>query len=519
MWAALRLLRATRVFAVIFLSYLWQVSWARLWPSRCDTKERWKKIHRRNAKRMYKGFVRLRGVYIKLGQILSVMGTFLPREYTEELEGLQDDVPPQSYKKIKATFVKSFKKQPHDCFTTFTEEPIAAASLGQVHEATTPTGERLAVKILYPNVATIIKIDLKVLGWALGVYKNFVPIQQISRVHEQLADMLQRETDLNNEAKCIERMAANFANDPDTLFPKVYPEFSSRTVMTMTFMDGVKMTKKDALKKLELDPYDVATKLTKVFYKQLFIDRFFHADPHPGNFFVQKGPEGQVRIVVLDLGSATELSDNLADGMFDILQGLMTRKDDLVVQGINTMGFIDPNGDRELLERTVRKYFEKLLNLNITDFSKIDPKVADQLSDPDMKRDELRQLMKSIAYPQGWFYVERAAVIMFGLQATIAPKLNGIHVGFPYITQFIFERNAKRLAQAAASAKAEASNPRIPLPPISETGLKPVSETSFKPVSETGLKPVSETGAKPQPKTEQKADGPKTDGKEETLLN
>jgi hypothetical protein len=175
------------------------------------------------------------------------------------------------------------------------------------------------------------------------------------------------------------------------------------------------------------------------------------------------------------------------------------------------MGFIDPSGDRELLERTVRKYFEKLLNLNITDFSKIDPKVADQLSDPDMKRDELRQLMKSIAYPQGWFYVERAAVIMFGLQATIAPKLNGIHVGFPYITQFIFERNAKRLAQAAASAKAEASNPRIPLPPISETSLKPVSETS--------LKPVSESGSKPQPKAEQKADGPKTDGKEETLLN
>ena len=88
---------------------------------------------------------------------------------------------------------------------------------------------------------------------------------------------------------------------------------------------------------------DVATKLIKVFYKQLFIDRFFHADPHPGNFFVQKGPQGQVRIVVLDLGSATELRANLADGMFDILQGLMTRKDDLVVKGIDEMGFMAPD--------------------------------------------------------------------------------------------------------------------------------------------------------------------------------
>ena len=320
------------------------------------------------------------------------------------------------------------------------------------------------------------------LGWALGVYKNFVPIQQISRVHEQLADMLARETDLANEARCMARMAENFAGDPDTLFPRVFPEWSSSTVMTMTFMDGVKITKQDALKKLELDPYDVATKLTKVFYKQLFIDRFFHADPHPGNFFVQRGPEGQVRIVVLDLGSATELSDNLADGMFDILQGLMTRKDDLVVQGINTMGFIAPNGDRELLERTTRKYFEKLLNLNITDFGKIDPAVAQQLADPDMKREELRELMKSIAYPEGWFYVERAAVIMFGLQATIAPKLNGIHVGFPYITQFIFENNKKRLAEAAKEARASSSQ----LMKITSTAeLKPTSESSTKPTSES----------------------------------
>jgi ubiquinone biosynthesis protein len=455
MSAAIRLIRALRVFAVIFLSYLWQMSWARLWPNRYGKRERWTKINRRNARRMYHGFVSLRGVYIKLGQILSVMGTFLPREYTEELEGLQDDVPPQSYKKIKATFVKSFGKQPHQVFTSFEEVPIAAASLGQVHEARNAEGDRLAVKILYPNVETVIKIDLKVLGWALAIYKNFVPIQQISRVHEQLADMLSRESDLANEARMILRMTANFEGDPDVLFPTVYPQWSSKTVMTMTFMDGVKMTKKDALQKLELDPYDVATKLTKVFYKQLFIDRFFHADPHPGNFFVQKGPHGQVRIVVLDLGSATELNDHLADGMFDILQGLMTRKDDLVVQGINTMGFIAPNGDRALLERTTRKYFEKLLNLNITDFGKIDPAVAQQLSDPDMKRDELRELMKSIAYPEGWFYVERAAVIMFGLQATIAPKLNGIQVGFPYITQFIMERNAKRLADAAALHKTE----------------------------------------------------------------
>jgi ubiquinone biosynthesis protein len=454
MWAAIRLVRATRVFGVIFLSYIWHVAWSRLWKSRFDTKAHWNKVHRRNARRMYKGFVRLRGVYIKLGQILSIMGTFLPREIVEELEALQDDVPAQPYSTMKKTFYRAFGKTPDQIFKTFSREPIAAASLGQVHEARNEAGDKLAVKILYPRVATIIKVDLRVLGWAIRVYKNFVPVQQIERVHEQLGDMLERETDLVNEASMIARMSKNFESDPDVLFPKVYPEWSCRTVMTMSFMEGVKISKKDALKLIGLDPYDVATKLIKVFYKQLFIDRFFHADPHPGNFFVQKGPNGQVRIVVLDLGSATELRANLADGMFDILQGLMTRKDDLVVKGIDEMGFIAPTGDRALLERTTRKYFEKLLNLNISDFSKIDPKVAEQLSDPEIKREELRELMRSIAYPEGWFYVERASVIMFGLQAQLAPKLNGIQVGFPYVMQFVMEKNAKRLAaQPAEPAK------------------------------------------------------------------
>jgi len=446
MWAATRLLRASRVFGTIFLSYLWALSWARLWPSRFDTKAFWSKRHRRNARRMYRAFVSLRGVYIKLGQILSVMGTFLPRAFTEELEKLQDEVPAQPYRTISKGFVRAFGKDPKHAFATFAEQPIAAASLGQVHEATDADGRRLAVKILYPNVATIIRVDLRVLGWALGIYRTFVPVQQIERVHEQLEDMLNRETDLANEARCIQRMAKNFASDPDVLFPEVVPQWTCETVLTMSFMDGVKISKKDALDKIGLDPYAVATKLTQVFYKQLFADRFFHADPHPGNWFVQRGPEGQPRIVVLDLGSASEVTDNLADGMLDILQGLMTRNDDLVVKGIETMGFVAEGGDRELLERATRRYFEKLLNLNITDFSKISPDMAKNLADVEVKRDDLRELMKSIAYPEGWFYVERAVVIMFGLASQLAPKLNTIHVGFPYIMKFLAERRAARAA-------------------------------------------------------------------------
>ncbi|MEZ4366066.1 MAG: AarF/UbiB family protein [Kofleriaceae bacterium] len=489
MWAAIRLIRALRVFAFIFLSYLWAIAWARLLPKRADGKARWAKIHRRNARRMYKGFVSLRGVYIKLGQILSIMGTFLPKEYTEELEGLQDEVPAQPYKVVAKSVRAALGKDPTELFAKFSQTPIAAASLGQVHEAFSADGERLAVKVLYPNVATIIKIDLKVLGWALRVYRTFIAIQQIDRVHAQLADMLHRETDLENEARCIARMSENFAGDPDVLFPRVIPELTTTTVMTMTFMEGVKITKKDALAKLELSPEAVAIKLTQTFYKQLFIDRFFHADPHPGNFFVQRGPEGQPRIVVLDLGSASEVRDNLADGMLDILTGMMTRKDDLVVRGIDRMGFVAEGGDRALLERTTRKYFEKLLNLNISDFSNISPDVAQQLSDPDMRREELRELMKSIAYPEGWFYVERAVVIMFGLSTSLAPKLNTLQLGFPYIMRFIGERRAAQAAALAAAKPVTAVVEKV------EPPAEAAPDGSADPAPTTGSVPTADTGS------------------------
>jgi ubiquinone biosynthesis protein len=438
-WAAVRLLRALGLFGRILTSYLLQLGLQKLF-GRARLRPRMLRLHRRNARRLYGGFIRLRGVYIKLGQILSIMGNFLPRAYAEELEKLQDEVPPRRFRTIARAVTRSLGTPPAELFRSFSTTPIAAASLGQVHEAVTHTGDRVAVKVLYPNIGTVIRVDLKVLWWALKVYRRFVPLQQLERVHEQLTDMLQRETDYRNEARCLERMAGNFVDDPDVLFPRVFPELSTDRVLTMSFMDGVKISRVDALAELGLDPYAVASKLVQVFYKQLFSDKFFHADPHPGNFFVQRGPEGQVRLVILDFGSASEVSDDLVNGMLDILTGLMSRQDQLVVRGVQLMGFVAENGDRELLERVTRTYFEKLLNLNITDFSRISPEVAQSLADPGVKKKELRRLMRSIQYPLGWFFVERAVIILFGLSAQLAPRLNTVHVGFPYIVKFLAER-------------------------------------------------------------------------------
>ena len=466
MWAAIRLIRALMLFGRIFASYMLQLGLQRVF-GRARMRRRYKTLHRRNARRLYRGFVRLRGVYIKLGQILSIMGNFLPKAYADELERLQDEVPPRRFELIARSVQRSIGKRPEAAFARFSEVPIAAASLGQVHEATTHEGDRVAVKVLYPNVATIIKVDLRVLSWAIRVYQRFVPVQQLARVHEQLTDMLSRETDYRNEARCLERMAGNFADDPDVLFPRVYHELSSDRVLTMSFMEGVKITRTAELARMGLEPEAVATKLVQVFYKQLFFDKFFHADPHPGNIFVQRGPDGQVRLVILDFGSASEVTENLVDGMLDILAGLMTRQDALVVRGVESMGFVAENGDRALLERVTRTYFEKLLNLNITDFSRISPEVAQSLADPGVKKEELRRLMRSIEYPAGWFFVERAVIIMFGLSSQLAPRLNTVHVGFPYIMKFLAENQRRRPPAPEPAALPGAAVAAVPLPAAS----------------------------------------------------
>jgi predicted unusual protein kinase regulating ubiquinone biosynthesis (AarF/ABC1/UbiB family) len=445
MWAAVRLFRATLLMTRIFASYLLMVGLSRVLRAERAAgyvRERWRRVHRANARRLYRGIVALRGVFIKMGQVLSIMGTFLPRAYSEELETLQDQVPPHPFDEVEKTFRLSIGRLPRDVFRAFEPVPLAAASLGQVHRATLLSGEDVAVKILYPDIATVIRIDLRVLRWATRLYALFVPVRALERVIDQLQELLARETDYVNEGQCMERMAAGFASDPDVLFPTVHWELTTREVLVMSYMHGIKISRKEELGAAGLDPDAVARKLVEAFYKQLFVDGFFHADPHPGNFLVQKGERGQPRIVILDFGAASETRKPLIDGMLDILRGTVTRDDAAVIRGVETMGFVAADGNRELLHRTIRLYFEKLLALDISDLSRIKPDVALKLVDPGVKLAELRDLMKSVVYPDGWFYVERAAIIIFGLCAQLAPRLNTLQVGFPYIMRLMAERQA-----------------------------------------------------------------------------
>jgi len=426
----LRALRALWLFWTIIASYarVWVLSrfGGAAWSARL-----YERAHRINAKRLADGFVELRGVFIKTGQVLSVTGTFLPSAYGEALARLQDKVPARPFSEIAGRLKEAFGDDALSRFGSFEEAPVAAASLAQVHRATTRDGRALAVKVLYPDIERLVRIDLGVLRSLLPVVKLLLPVSRVERVLDQLAAMLSRETDYVHERGNIERMRAIFAGRKDVVVPEVEAELTAAGVLSMSFESGVKISDRSALASIGVEPEAVARLLVGCYFTMLFQHRVFHADPHPGNFLVRSGPQ----LVILDYGAVEEVTERLQRGMKSVVMGALVKNDDEILRGLEGMGFIAEGGDRELLARVGREYLAVLSSVKIEDFSKLDREQMEKLSGYDQTRGQLRQVMKSVEYPEGYFYVERTLALLFGLVGQLAPKLGLPGLLMPYASQ------------------------------------------------------------------------------------
>ena len=419
--AVLRSLRALIMFWTIFASYGW--GWlAAKWVATPRRDEHWNRVHHRNARRLARGFMRLRGVFIKLGQVLSVLGGFLPKAYGSELEQLQDSVPPHPFALIRKRLVEAFGDDPLARFARFEEEPVAAASLAQVHRAELEDGTTLAVKVLYPGVKKLIRRDLRVLRSVEPLARRMFGLIHTGRVLAQLSDMLAHEIDYANEKQNIDRMQKLFDGRDNIVVPQVIEEHTAEAVLTMSFEPGVKITDFDALEAEGIDREAVAKLVVDAYFTMLFSERVFHADPHPGNFLVRRGEEGGPELVILDYGAVEDVSESLAEGMKTVVLGAMMKNDDMILGGVERMGFVADNGDRELLGNVGRGYLKALSEVRIDDFSTFDAETVKKLSGFEQTRGKIREIMQNVHYPDGFFYVERTLILLFGLVGRLAPK-------------------------------------------------------------------------------------------------
>lgn len=414
----LRSIRAWLLLWTIISSYGWEWLLGRV-LSPAHSSARLQRAHLKNAQRLAEGFARLRGVFIKMGQVLSVVGTFLPAAFGDALEKLQDQVPPRPFAEIEGRLREAFGSDPLSRFGSFEREPLAAASLAQVHRATTRGGQDIAVKVLYPGIEGLIRRDLAVLRSILPVIKWVVKVGRVERVFEELSAMLARETDYRHERANMDRLRSIFAGRKDVIVPTLIDELTAGGVLSMSFEAGCKINDLEALTEQGIDSEDVAKRLVECYFTMLLEHRVFHADPHPGNFLVRPGPE----LVILDYGAVEELTLALSNGMKVVILGALTRNDDQILAGLEQMGFIAENGDRELLKQVGREYLKVLASVKIEDFSRLDRHTVEKLSGYAQTRGRLRAVMKSVEYPEGYFYVERTLALLFGLVAQLAPKV------------------------------------------------------------------------------------------------
>ncbi len=445
--------RFVRAYATTFLviaSYVWLGARARLF-GRAWRDAHVGDVHTRNARRVYATILRLQGLFIKVGQLLSIMANFLPQEFRGELEALQDQVPPRPFAEIQARLERELGPAMARV-ASLDQEPLASASLGQVHAARLVDGRRVAVKVQHSDIDRIVRLDLRTIRRIMSIVQWFVPVQGLDAYYHQIRELLSQELDFALEAAHIERIARNFVDDARVVFPAPVRELCTRRVLTTTFVEGVKVGDLAALDALGVDRRDVATRLVRLYCQMIFVDGVYHADPHPGNVLVQK--DGA--IVLLDFGAVAELSPQMREGIPEFLEGVLRRDTDKLVRSMRTMGFISRTSDEAVTEKII-EYFHRrfqeevrLESFNLKDI-KIDPQRGlENLLDLRRMNIGLRELSGAFHVPKDWVLLERTILLLYGCCSLLDPELNPVAIIQPYLRDFVLgNRDFTQIAMEA----------------------------------------------------------------------
>ncbi len=285
--------------------------------------------------------------FIKLGQILSTRPDIIPIEFCKEFEKLQDKVPPFELNRVEEVIQSELKKPIDEIFNNFSSTPVAAASLSQVHYAELKSGEKVVVKIQRPNIKKVVTTDLKILD---GLARLLEKHMEESRVYNpvgivnEFQESILKEMDFNAEATHVVRFQLNFKNNATVYVPKIFRHVSTGKVLTLERIEGTKITDKERIERLGLDRKQIAVNGADAILKQVFIDGFFHADPHPGNIFVTEGN----KIVFVDYGMVGRIDEETKDQLANILTSIIERDVPEISETFLAMGMIEDVDVRKL---------------------------------------------------------------------------------------------------------------------------------------------------------------------------
>ncbi|GLT97340.1 hypothetical protein SLE2022_149100 [Rubroshorea leprosula] len=265
-------------------------------------------VHLRSAKRMLNLCERNRGFYAKAGQFVAGLQK-VSKEYSSTLSSLQDQAVPCDFKVIKEALARNLGRDLSEIFLSFGEQPIAAASIAQVHHGILKNHQEVAVKVQYPGLEQKMKLDTTVMSFLSKSVAWFFPEYRFGWLVSEFAETISLELDFIQEAKNSEKTADNFKNNKLVRVPRVFWDLTTKQVLTMQFCRGKKVDDVESLKDMKINPVKVAKALVEVFAQMIFIHGFLHGDPHPGNVLVSKEGQDGFSLVLLDHGFYKKLDE------------------------------------------------------------------------------------------------------------------------------------------------------------------------------------------------------------------
>jgi aarF domain-containing kinase len=400
----------------------------RLAPS--DMAERWSQHHRESATALYEAAIELRGLILKGCQFIGSRADVLPSEYVEILSRLQDRVPAKPFATVRKTVETELRCSLEDIFDQFDESPIASASLAQVHPAVLRSGERVAVKVQYPEIETLVRSDLsnlRVLFRTVGLFERDFDLMPLV---DELGSQMPLELNFVHEARNSETVSHFYDDRDDIYVPRVYWEYTTRRVLVSEFIDGFKISDVPSLRAAGLDPDDIMRTLIEAYCEQILARGFFHADPHPGNLIVQPTgtPDGRPRLVFVDFGLAKELPSSFQQGFLELTGALLEGNAERMAQALNDLGFETRRGGIEALHELAKVVLETAVRLRQQSW--LDRDVAGEAGQ------ELPRMIREnpiVRVPSHIVLLGRVIALLSGLGRSLEARVDMLQTILPYV--------------------------------------------------------------------------------------
>ena len=308
--------------------------------------------------------------FIKFGQLLSSRPDLVGERISEELSQLHDDNPPISFEEIKTIIETELGGEIKEFFAEFKEESLATASIAQVHEAKLHTGEKVAVKVQKTDVQEIVETDLAIMKFIANESDRFntsFKHLNLPAVLHEFDRSIHKEMDFNNELMNIRHLNDNFKYNDKIIVPTVYPDYSTEKVLTMEYVEGVKLSEVIEGDDPKYNRILIADRIVRSYFKQLFLDGFFHADPHPGNIFITE----ENAVCYIDFGMMGSLDEEFRQDLAELMIYFSDRNIDGLVNQLIRMDILNEKIDISLLKTDLNDLFAKYYGVELSRFNGI----------------------------------------------------------------------------------------------------------------------------------------------------